>query len=275
MADVLLVDDNPVTARILDAALRKAGYRVTTAPPRAADVRTTRSRRFDVVVATCPQSILNQNVAFVGPKTAMAVVVITEASDGATPIRDASFGVFDQSNRWHGLVDAISRALSPPEADRVSSATDAEDGRVAHAAARWAQLVVRVADSSRDTPTIAAWGRFVAASPGAVRNWCHTAGIPARRSLVFARLLRAVTLNRDGRTKLENLLDSVDRRTVSSLVRYAGLATAGFPRSTDEYLRRQTLVADFDVLRELRRALDERQRRHIASANALSLHKLA
>ena len=80
-------------------------------------------------------------------------------------------------------------------------------------------------------------------SPGALRNWCRTAGVSARRSLVFARLLRAAFLSQGGRHRPEDLLDVVDRRTFVGLLRFAGLdPERPFPESPEAFLQQQTLV---------------------------------
>jgi len=137
----------------------------------------------------------------------------------------------------------------------------------AHAAARWARSVVRILDCPKDPRTIAGWGRWIAVSPGALRNWCRTAGIQARRSLLFGRLLRAVVLGENGRHRPENLLDVVDRRTLAALLRCAGFAGEhDFPKTPDEFLTRQRLVCDPDALAETRRALRDRQQRKGAPA---------
>lgn len=123
-----------------------------------------------------------------------------------------------------------------------------------HAAIRWAECVLPVIQCPRDVRTIALWGRWVGASTGALRNWCRTARIPARKSLVFARLLRAVVLR--GRTgqNLENLLDVVDRRTMLGLLRTAGFCDEDdLPSTIDEFLSRQILVNDSDAVSSVRR----------------------
>lgn len=130
-----------------------------------------------------------------------------------------------------------------------------------HAAVRWARAVIAVTDCPSDPKTIAGWGRWIAASSGAIRNWCFTAGIGPRRSLVFARMLRAVIFSEGGTRKPENLLDTVDRRTLVGLLRLAGLPTNGrLPPDVDEFLEQQVLVRDPDALDEVRRALKVQQR---------------
>jgi len=73
--------------------------------------------------------------------------------------------------------NVIAKGAAPPEA---------------HAVARWANAVVGVIDSRCDPNTFEAWGRCVASSPGTLKNWCRIAGFSPKRSLMLARLLRAV-----------------------------------------------------------------------------------
>lgn len=131
----------------------------------------------------------------------------------------------------------------------------------AHAAARWARALAPVITSTKDPRTVSGWSRLAFVSPGALRNWCRTAGVSARRSLVFARLLRAAFLSQGGRHRPEDLLDVVDRRTYVGLLKFAGLAPEQpFPASPEEFLQQQMLVRDADRLTEIRRALAECQR---------------
>jgi CheY-like chemotaxis protein len=131
----------------------------------------------------------------------------------------------------------------------------------AHAAARWARALAPVITSAKDPRTVSGWSRLVFVSPGALRNWCRTAGVSARRSLVFARLLRAAFLSQEGRHRPEDLLDVVDRRTFLGLLKFAGLdPDRPFPKNPEEFLHQQMLVRDPDRLFEIRRALGECQR---------------
>ncbi len=135
----------------------------------------------------------------------------------------------------------------------------------AHAVARWANAIVPLIDAPSDPKTLARWSRCIFVSPGALRNWCRTASISPRRSLVFARLLRAVVLNEHGDRRLENLLDVVDRRTLTGLLEFAGFeGPAQFPSDPEAFLGRQNLIRDADALRELRRSLDERREQRSA-----------
>jgi hypothetical protein len=173
-------------------------------------------------------------------------------SNGVTLMNPGDRGIDAEAKPAGGIFERV----DSPAGDRDSRAVDPE----AHAASRWVKAVVPVVDSPRDIRTIEKWGLWIAASPGTVRNWCFTAGIAPRRSLVFARILRAVVLSQHGRRKPESLLDVVDRRTCRGLLRLAGLSeeTGGVPQDVEKFLRLQTLVRDADVLSEIRKALQER-----------------
>jgi CheY-like chemotaxis protein len=158
------------------------------------------------------------------------------------------------------LLPRIRAALqrAPQDAPRRLETPEIEE---AHAAARWARALAPVITSAKDPRTVSGWSRLVFVSPGALRNWCRTAGVSARRSLVFARLLRVAFLSQGGRHRPEDLLDVVDRRTFVGLLKFAGLdPERPFPNSPEEFLQQQMLVRDADRLQEIRRALAECQR---------------
>ncbi len=155
----------------------------------------------------------------------------------------------------------ILQAIGHKNNDAVVVVVPGEDPTApeAHSLARWARALVPIIDSPEDPRTLRQWGRWVAASPGALRTWCRAADIAPRRSLVFGRLLRAVCLSNNGRCKLENLLNVVDRRTLVGLMRFSGFTAAhDFPTSVSAFLERQTLIRDPVALLEVTRALRDR-----------------
>jgi hypothetical protein len=94
-----------------------------------------------------------------------------------------------------------------------------------------------------------------------LRNWCRTAGISPRRALVFARLLRAVLLADGGRHRPENLLDIVDRRTLTGLLKMGGFdPEEDLPGDVETFLERQTLVRDLESIVAIRRVLRRTRR---------------
>jgi hypothetical protein len=135
------------------------------------------------------------------------------------------------------------------------------DTPVAHAAERWITALKPLLTTPADPRTLVHWARVVGAAPGTLRNWCYTAGVSPRRSLVFARLFRAGRVMHKTGDSVENVLDIVDRRTIARLLRFGGFSTADALRcDVNTFLRRQTLVQDTRLLCVLNRELHtERQ----------------
>lgn len=127
----------------------------------------------------------------------------------------------------------------------------------ATAADRWALLVLELAGSSSDPKTLAKWADAANCGYGTLRMHCYTAGVPPRRSLVFARLLRLVTISQLKQLEPERWLDVADIRTLRSLLRRGGLPRSGSRCPTiEEYIVLQRLVpVDCAALRALRQRL--------------------
>jgi hypothetical protein len=166
-----------------------------------------------------------------------------------------------EESRAAGVVlspDTVPASSEQPVLEIVSTA---RGGLEAHAAARWAKAVVPLIDSPRDPRTIGIWARWIAASPGAVRSWCQSAGINPRRALVFGRLLRGVVLSEGGRYKPENVFDVVDPRTLTGILKMAGLSPSqALPETIESFLSQQVLIRDPDILREVARTIEQRSR---------------
>jgi len=127
-----------------------------------------------------------------------------------------------------------------------------------HSVARWTALVVALLDSPTDPRTLNEWGRIVAVSTGGLRNWCYTAGLSARRSLLFARLLRAVWIGVRCQRRPEDLLDIVDRRTVTKVLRLASGGKERLPETVEEFLQCQQILPDRRATDCVRSALRRR-----------------
>ena len=203
--------------------------------------------------------------------THLLLIADDDTLDGlGSMLRDAGYEVQLASSRQGALV-ALEDLLPRIRAALQAAPLDVGTGRSrlvdtprieeAHAAARWARALAPVITSAKDPRTVSGWSRLTFVSPGALRNWCRTAGVSARKSLVFARLLRVAFLSQGGRHRPEDLLDVVDRRTLVGLLRFAGIdPERPFPKSPEEFLQQQMLVRDPDRLFEIRRALAECQR---------------
>lgn len=201
--------------------------------------------------------------------THLLLIADDDTLDGlGSMLRDAGYEVQLASSRQGALValeDLLPRIRAALQVAPLDAGTsrlvDTPRTEEAHAAARWARALAPVITSAKDPRTVGGWSRLAFVSPGALRNWCRTAGVSARKSLVFARLLRVAFLSQEGRHRPEDLLDVVDRRTFVGLLKFAGIdPERPFPKSPEEFLQQQMLVRDPDRLFEIRRALDECQR---------------
>ncbi len=133
---------------------------------------------------------------------------------------------------------------------RVPCAVDQahRDAQNSPAIERWARIVVRGSMLTMDPRTVGKWAREIGMSYGAVRNWCHSACIPAKVSLQFTRLLRAVIWSTKSERPPHDFLDVVDSRTLSRLLRRGGLNSLDGQTarliSVERFLSTQDLVVD-------------------------------
>jgi hypothetical protein len=123
--------------------------------------------------------------------------------------------------------------------------------QVPHAARRWCRLVMTVLGLPEDPRTLDAWARTNGISRGTLKTWCMAAGVSAKSSLDFARLLRCVIQSRGDKWDAFNRLNIVDPRTVDRL-----FGRAGFSESTDipdarSFLESQRLVTSEMLLSTL------------------------
>ena len=105
-----------------------------------------------------------------------------------------------------------------------------------------------------DLRSLELWARHLHTSVGALRSWCYRAGVPPRRSLVLARVLRAVRLARASGDRPEEFLDFADARTGGKLLRLAGIVGEE-PVDMSTILQRQSLVRNLHAVEELERVL--------------------
>jgi DNA-binding response OmpR family regulator len=265
MACVLLIGDDRAASNFFAGVLRSAGYDVLTADSGSEALRVLDTEHVDVGLLDLQlpdMSGLDLLRTMRSAHQDVSSVIVTGAGSTRSTVAAMRLGavdVLDKPLPADDLLRCVGQALGP--GNRIRGAE--EDFRdEPHAAVRWAQALIPVLDSPKDTKTITTWARLVVASPGALRNWCRTAHVPPRRSLVFARMLRVVQHSGQSHHRPENLLDVVDRRTLLSVIRLAGFPDeASLPRSVDDFLNGQILVRDSDTLHAVRALLVEREAR--------------
>ena len=272
MADVLLIDQDRPTVEAVERSLRAAGHIVWTAASGAEGLEFLGFRRADAAIVSLRQPDMPAIESAAGTirRLDLAIPVVVTAYGKVTEVLAAiHLGAADFIGQpiSEAQVRQVVESVLSLARQRVSelAAGEIEEEEVhppqPHAAARWARAVAPIVESSRDPRTMAGWSGCIAASPGAIRNWCFMAGIGPRRSLVFGRLLRAVCLSEGGRRKPENLLDVVDQRTLLGLLRRGGFDRHLFPTEVGDFLARQILVRDAEALRQIEQALIERRHR--------------
>lgn len=181
----------------------------------------------------------------------LVCVLVAESGSFENAIEALRAGACDLASKpllASSLVDLIRRAELRLGARPSRASADLES----HALRRWAALVQGATSLSGDPRTLAEWARGVAVSTGTLRNWCRTAGISARRSLWFARVLRAVHLSSGGSRRPQDVMNIVDKRTLSKVLLLAGGNPDDLPVSLEHFLRRQRLLENDEAIAVLR-----------------------
>jgi hypothetical protein len=126
-------------------------------------------------------------------------------------------------------------------------------------ARRWADLVMCAVAAASDPRTLDDWRREANLSRATLHNRCRRAGVLAKPSLDFARLLRAAVHASRFDCPAAALLDA-DPRTVSRLLADAGvtttspLTTASLP-SAASFVDSQRLITNLEALSAIKLAI--------------------
>ena len=148
--------------------------------------------------------------------------------------------------------------LQPGTARLTRPAKKGRHAVVSHAADRQANAIVLAMNSEIDPRTLSAWGQQVGVSRGALRVWCKAAGVSARSSLDFLRVLRAVVLAGHQTWDLLSILDVVDQRSLLKLLDRGGVRELSRtkPPTVDEFILRQHFLNNHEVLQAVTRRLN-------------------
>ena len=220
MADVLLIDHDPTALEAVERTLHTLGHVVWT---------TSSGRRHSSSSPTVAPTLSWWGAAIEGharlrsavhrppPSELVSPVVVTACGKVSDVLSAIQLGAADfvgkpiSEERLRSVLEcALSRGHSAAPAEPDDNAVVPQP----HAAARWANAVVPIIDCPDDPRTITAWGRCIAASPGAIlelvlHRRCRSAKVAGLRLAA-----PAVVFSEGGRHKPENLLDVVDRRTL-------------------------------------------------------------
>jgi CheY-like chemotaxis protein len=256
MYRVLLVYDDPTAGEVLRQHLEPSGYALQGARTGRDAVMVVRSLQpavalISVELPDMPGFEVLRGVRRDSPGTACILVGEPSTRMAVAAMRFGAHGYIDTPLDGVQVLDALRSAMADPPL--------AADGELElHATARWAQLVLSTIDAPSDPNSLYRWSRAVGVSIGALRNWCRTARHSSRRSLLFARMLRAVLRQSVGHTAPEDLLNVVDRRTLAKLLLAGGGTETQLPATVDEFLRRQAFIVDDVAVNQIRSALARR-----------------
>jgi len=123
-----------------------------------------------------------------------------------------------------------------------------------HPAKRWGALVLLALSCAHDLPTVGAWAREAGMCETQLRMRCRLAGVPAKVSLDFVRVLRAALWREARGRSLEDYLDVGDTRTMRRLFTRVGLSGRGDP-TVVEYLSVQRVIRDVALIEALKKVL--------------------
>jgi CheY-like chemotaxis protein len=267
MPQVLLIDDDRSTLEGFAGVLRCGGFDVATADTGREGLSRVRRHQPDLVLADLQLpdlsgiDVLRELRA---GRICVPLVIVTGFGSTQSAVEAIRAGACDFVEKplvGDDLLRVVERALAwhhPPAQSHAPGVPGESANRPrAHAAARWAQAIARIVGAAGDPRTLDAWGRHIGASAGTIKNWCRIAGLSPRRSLTFARLLRAVVRHRLDGYRPADVLDIVDHRTLARLLRLgnAGEDRDDLPHDVGDFLSSQRLIGDTVALQELERAL--------------------
>lgn len=112
-----------------------------------------------------------------------------------------------------------------------------------HSAKRWSALIGLALSCSSDPTTVRAWAREVGVCETQLRLRCRLAGVTAKTSLDFLRLLRAACWREARGGAMTDYLDVGDTRTRTRLLAKAGLSTQQNP-TVMEYVGIQRVIGN-------------------------------
>lgn len=123
-----------------------------------------------------------------------------------------------------------------------------------HPAKRWGALVGLALSCPHDLTTVGAWAREAGICETQLRLRCRLAGVPAKVSLDFTRVLRAALYREACGGLLSDYLDVGDDRTMRHLFEKAGRVGREYG-SVMEYVSAQPVIREMSLIDELKKML--------------------
>jgi len=126
-------------------------------------------------------------------------------------------GEWADSARLPGLAPASCEGLHPGSVCSMSAPV------FTTCTLRWAAAVALIVDAADDPGSIDGWTTLVRVGKSSIKNYCKSAGAPAGDSLGFGRLVQAVHLGSPRNWRPEDVMQVMDERTLTSLLRRGGI----------------------------------------------------
>ena len=123
-----------------------------------------------------------------------------------------------------------------------------------HPAKRWGALIRLALTCNDDLATVGAWAREAGMCETQLRMRCRLAGMTAKVSLDFVRVLRAAVWKDARGGALEDYLDVGDDRTMKRLFARVGLNPGEQPTPL-EYVSKQHVIRHLVLIREVAKIL--------------------
>jgi CheY-like chemotaxis protein len=263
-ARVLVVDDDQSTRDTLSLVLRLRRMEVFTAASGAEAVQHVRSAAVDLVLADLrlpDYSGLELLRLLRRDAILVPFVVITGFGTIRSAVEAMRLGATDYVEKpldEEDILQIVESSLNPP----LRSTTPTWDGSTdAPSIQRWARLIICIVDAKADPRNLTEWGRLVYASRSTLENWCRAAGIHAKASLKFGRLLRAIIQAERLDWRPEDLLDA-DPRTLRRLMLEGALKSgrgSAEPPGPHVFLTTQRIITDSLAIAAIRTELSRRR----------------
>lgn len=257
MHRTVIIDANVNVAERAAQLFRASGYNVLTAHTGHGGIAVSTQHEPHAVIVTLKLPDMSgldvvRAVRRSRPTTCIVVTGVARCRYAVQAMRCGADDCIETAADSRRLLRTVNTTLSER-----SDGLTTTDSLVAHSLKRWAEVVVSSIDSPADLRTLQEWGRFVGVSVGGLRNWCRTADLQARKSLLFARMLRAVVRQRGTDLTPEELLNVVDRRTLGKLLILGGGTTRQLPSTMEDFFQRQQLIRQSKALATLRDVLSQ------------------
>jgi ActR/RegA family two-component response regulator len=256
MTRILVVEDDLAACQTYAHLLRHAGHDVDTATSGASALSSVRRHAPGLVLADL----------FLGDLTAIELMQDLRRARCDTPVIVLTGMATVQTAVAAMKLGAADYLTKPVDFDEVLHAVNlvVSERRLGgeplgYAASRWAQAVAGLLPLPHDVRNIEQWGRAIGASPGALKNWCLVARLPARRSLILGRLLRAVVRSEGRPWEPHQVLNVAEPRTLDHMLAIGGLSRRMLQPSVAHVLAHQRAITDPLAIEALRAAIHARR----------------